>query len=86
MMIKIEKIEDIYPAIDELIIVLDKNDKQRYFSKVLKHRMYEVAWTTRSELLEEISKVLKDLIESKKNNLDDIIRSQIDEILNIIRK
>lgn len=85
-MINIEKIEDIYPAIDELIIALDKSDRQRYFSKVLKHRMYEIAWTTRSELLQEISKVLKDLIENEKNNLDDAISGQIDKILNIIHK
>jgi hypothetical protein len=61
MMINVNKIEDIYPAIDGLIKVLAQKNEQG-ISDVLHHRMYKVSWTFRSELFEELQGVLKDFL------------------------
>ena len=57
-MIRIQSSDDIYPAIEELIILL-KNQPASKLSAIIDHRMHKVSWTTRNELLEEIHNVLK---------------------------
>jgi hypothetical protein len=83
-MIRIRKIDDIYPAIGELIAILNKNDKQRQLAAILQHRIYKVSWTSRSELFEELNKVLKGFIEKDKHSLEEPFLNQVNEILKII--
>lgn len=85
-MINIKTKEDIYPAISELITILERDDKQRHISNILKHRMYKVSWTTRSELFEELSRILINFIETDNHSLDETIVSQINKILKVIEQ
>ena len=84
-MIKIKKPEDIYPAIDELISVFAQNNKQR-LSDILHHRMYKVSWTSRDELLEELSNVLKKITKDDKKDLESLVIDQIEKIIQLIDK
>ena len=84
-MIKVTKIEDVYAAIDELIKVLAQKNEQRV-SDILDHRMYKVSWTSSSELFEELQGILRNLIQEKRSNLDNLIVGQIEEILKTIER
>jgi hypothetical protein len=84
-MININNIEDIYPAIDELIKVLPHKNEQR-LSDILKHRMYKVSWTSRSELFEELQNVLRGFLQEKTSGFDKVIVDQIKQVLLTIEK
>jgi hypothetical protein len=84
-MIEITKIEDVYPAIDELIKVLAQKNEQRV-SDILDHRMYKVSWTSSGELFEELQGVLKNFLQEKRSDLDNLIVGQIEEILKTIER
>jgi len=84
-MINVHTIEDIYPAIDELIKVLPQKNKQ-CISNVLSHRMYKVSWTSRDELFEDLQNVLKDFLKKEKDDLDSLIVDQVNDILQLIEK
>jgi len=49
--------EDIYPLVEDLIIRLGR-DREKRLSAILDHRLHKVAWTSASELLEELKRVL----------------------------
>jgi hypothetical protein len=57
--VKIKTSEEIYVAIKELISEL-KTCGESKLSAILQHRTFQVAWTTRGELFEELIKVLSD--------------------------
>lgn len=81
-MIQIKTASDIYPAVEELIKQLNQHPKSN-LSAILNHRMHKVAWTTGSELLEELYTVLK---ESHSNSLfDSNIQNQIKTLMDIIK-
>jgi len=84
-MINVKKIDDIYPAVQELIKILAQNNEQHY-SDVLSHRMYKVSWTSRDELFEELQKVLNNLINGDQKGLDSSITNQVKDILQHIDK
>jgi len=84
-MINVKKIDDIYPAVQELIKILAQNNEQHY-SDVLSHRMYKVSWTSRNELFEELQKVLNNLINGDQKGLDSSITNQVKDILQHIDK
>ncbi len=83
-MIKVEKLEDVYPAIDELINRLSKNGNN-IIARTLYHRMYKVSWSCRDELLEELYQILKNVLNSNSGDLTLDIKQQIAEINNIIK-
>jgi len=83
-MIKVEKLEDVYPAIDELINQLSNNDNA-IIARTIYHRMYKVSWSCRDELLEELYQILNNVIISNSNDLTLDIKQQIAEINNIIK-
>jgi hypothetical protein len=84
-MIEINKKEDIYPAINELIYFFEQNDKEE-ISGILRHRMFKVSWTSQSELFEELSSVLKNIIKKNNKTFDEIIVNQIDKIIKMIQR
>lgn len=49
--------EDLYPMVEDLILRLRRDGATR-LAAILDHRMHKVAWTTASELLEELRGVL----------------------------
>ena len=54
----VNTIQDVYPAIEEVILLLN-NDRHKEFSVKLDHRMHQVSWTSSSELLEELKDIIK---------------------------
>lgn len=83
-MIEIKTIKDVYSAVDELMHLLTKNTKQKELAKMLRHRMYEVSWTTGSEVYSELNKVFRHFTEMHNINLDDNIIIQINKIIRVI--
>jgi len=84
-MIHVKKIEDVYPAIEELIKVLAQKNEQK-ISDLLHHRMYKVSWSSSSELFEELQGVLKGFLQKEGRNLDKRIADQIEDILKAIEE
>jgi hypothetical protein len=57
MSMEVRSPEDLYPIVEDLILRL-KRDGATRLAAILDHRMHKVAWTTASELLEELRGVL----------------------------
>lgn len=57
MSMEVRSPEDLYPIVEDLILRL-KRDGATRLAAMLDHRMHKVAWTTASELLEELRAVL----------------------------
>ncbi|MGH8489689.1 MAG: hypothetical protein ACREXS_12695 [Gammaproteobacteria bacterium] len=62
--------KNIYAAVADLIKTLDAAGHHR-IANVLEHRMYKVGWTSSSELLEELAKVLRNFLSETEPALDD---------------
>jgi len=62
-MIQVQTVEDIYPALDELVAELKAAGHPR-LATILHHRMHQVAWTARSELFEQLQDVLAEALKS----------------------
>lgn len=76
-------IDDVYSAIDELITELNMAGHSK-LATILYHRMHQVAWTTRSELFEELQNILVDALQSKDIALTDTMRNHIQQIEYIV--
>lgn len=80
---QVQTIEDVYPAIEELIAELKLSEGSN-LSSILDHRMHRVAWTARSELFEELQKVLVKALESGGINIPETARNQMRLIVRVI--
>jgi len=78
-------IYDIYSSIKQLITELDVSGNTE-LSDVLNHRMYQVAWASGSELLEELKDVFTESLQTKDINFSEPIRCQIQQILCTINR
>lgn len=56
-MLDVNTPDDVYPAVDELVSALNSLGKTE-LGAMLEHRVHKVAWTTRTELFEELRRVL----------------------------
>ncbi|MBN1672176.1 MAG: hypothetical protein JXR37_14140 [Kiritimatiellae bacterium] len=82
---QIQTIEDVYPAIDELVAELKVGSHSKLAS-VLHHRMHQVAWTARSELFEELQSVLTEALQSERAILPESVTNQMQQTVNVIRR
>jgi hypothetical protein len=80
---RVQTIEDVYPAIDELIVEL-RAFAGSNLANILDHRMHRVAWTDRAELLEELQRVLSKTLEDKSLKLPEPAERQIQLVLQVI--
>jgi len=80
---QIQTIEDVYSALDEMAGELQAAGQSR-LAAILHHRLHQVAWTTRSELLEELHKLLTNALDSNQEELPLLLRQQIERILLVI--
>lgn len=80
---QIQTIDDVYPAIEELISEL-KLASHSKLAGILYHRMHQVAWTVRSELFEELQNVLMEALKSEGVNLPEPIRDQMQQTVRVI--
>ena len=81
---QIQTIEDVYPAIEELIAEL-KLGHQAKLALILDHRMHQVAWTSRSEIFEELQSVLTETLQSEEACLTESVRDQIRQIARVVK-
>jgi hypothetical protein len=84
-MIEIQTTEDFYLALDALIVDLKAAD-QTQLSNILHYRVHNVAWTTRSELFEELQGVLTKALKSNELKLSKILKDHISQVLLFINK
>ena len=73
-------IEDIYPAIEALIVELRPLNPG--LSNVLDNRMRAVAWTSSEELYQELHRILSDALSG--NAIPAPLQSRVDAIANVI--
>lgn len=82
---RVETVEDIYPALDELVVELKAIGKSR-LAAILNHRVHQVAWTARSELFEELQKILAETLKSDQVQLPELLDEQIQRVLVVIEE
>jgi hypothetical protein len=80
---QVETIEDVYPALDELIVELKAAGCAR-LAAILDHRMHQVGWTARSELFEELNNILTKALGSQEPTLPEALQ-QIERVLLVIQ-
>jgi hypothetical protein len=83
-MIQVQTVEDVYPALDEVVAKLNAAGQSR-LATILHHRMHQVAWTARSELFEELRDVLTDALKSDAGKLAVELKQQMKRVLVVIR-
>jgi hypothetical protein len=83
-MIHVQTVDDVYPALDELVVELNAFGEPR-LAAILHHRMHQVAWTARSELFEELQSVLSKAVACDDTKLPQSLKEQIERVLRIIR-
>lgn len=81
-MIQVQTVENVYPALDELIVELNSIGQSR-LATTLHHRIHQVAWTARSELFEDLQNILTEFLESG-TILPESLKEQIKRVLLVI--
>ena len=79
----VSTIQDIYPAVEELILLLKEREHTK-ISSVLEHRMHEVSWTSASELYEELRNILCNAISN--SDVAHEIKEQMRTLVTVIDK
>ena len=80
---RVQTVEDVYPAIDELIVEAGAAGHAR-LATILHDRMYQAVWTAGSELIEELQDVLTQALESDGPKLPDSLKQQMKQVLLVI--
>jgi len=75
--------DKLYSEIEGLISDL-RDGAEQSIANIIDHRMHKVSWTTRSELLECIEKLLKEELEVRGAELDKLIVKRMRHILSMI--
>jgi hypothetical protein len=82
-MTQIKTIDDLYAEVDKLIAKLKSSGHAR-LAGVLFQRLHEVAWTSGSELLDELATILKETTQSSSGNLGPDLRQDVEDILRVL--
>jgi bifunctional pyridoxal-dependent enzyme with beta-cystathionase and maltose regulon repressor activities len=80
---QLQTIEDVYPAVEELIVELNRTTHS-HLASILDHRMHQVAWSTGSELLEELQAVLREALDLQKEGMPESLVIQVQRVIQII--
>lgn len=83
-MMAVHTTDDIYPALREIIEVLRLSGLDKY-AAVLAHRMTKVAWTSQTELFEELVRVLSDIEASQDAAMSATLSKQVRLLLKMLR-
>jgi hypothetical protein len=81
---QVQTVQDVYSALDEVISELNAVGHSR-LATILYHRMHQVAWTSRSELFEELRDVLADALKSDAGEFAVELKQQMERVLVVIR-
>ncbi|HUV63272.1 MAG TPA: hypothetical protein VMW24_05195 [Sedimentisphaerales bacterium] len=83
-MIDVKSVQDVYPAIEELIPVLEQLG-YRDVSCKLDHRIHKVCWTSATELFEELGKLLRG-VNSSKLDIGPDLQKNLERLLAVIEQ
>lgn len=84
-MTRINTTGELYAEVDRLIANLRSVGRPR-LADVLNVRVHEVAWTSGSELMEELEKVLVEALQPTSESLEPRMRQDIENILEAISR
>jgi hypothetical protein len=73
-----------YEPFDKLIISL-RADGLLKESDILHHRIHKVAWTTSSELFEELGQVIKKIRQENPPSLSDVSKEHVSEAIEMVK-
>jgi hypothetical protein len=73
-------LDDLYAAVEELIVELNSVDRAKLAS-ALSYRLHNVAWTTSSELLEELRSLLTEASRDDREHLPVALDQKVRHIL-----
>ena len=82
---EIRTVQDIYTSVDALVAELNSL-KLSGLANTLSFRVHKVAWTSRSELLEELQAVMSEALRVDGGSLPPSIKREIEEILRGIER
>jgi len=82
-MIRMLSVTEVYAEIDKLVLALEA-EGEKHFSLMLKHRLHSVAWTSGSELLEEIQAIFKEMLASSTSHLPEERKQNVARLLKSI--
>ena len=74
----------VYIEVESLIKLLRSQGHQR-LSDILCHRMYDVAWTTGSELMDELTTVLDEAVADASCGFDEVTLDKIAFVRHLVR-
>jgi hypothetical protein len=78
-----ERIEEVYARVDQLAVDLKAAGVGK-LAAVLDHRLHKVAWTTQSELLEELRKILSRIDCSERESLPKPLAESVKALLSSV--
>jgi hypothetical protein len=84
-MIPIRTLDDLYSAVDELITELNSLNRTQ-LAGALSHRLHIVAWTTGSELIEELRSLLSEALSAHGEPLSHAAEQKIQHILTAMER
>jgi hypothetical protein len=79
----IDSINDLYAEVDKLIAKL-KSSRNARLADALQYRLHKVAWTSGSELLDELATLLEEAARDGDRNLESELQQDIKVILGAI--
>jgi hypothetical protein len=82
---EIKTVQDVYTSIDTMVAELNSLDFVR-LANTLSFRVHEVAWTSGSELLEELQTVMSEALRTDGDSLPSSIKQEIENILRGIER
>lgn len=75
--------EDVYRSVNDLISALRAAGHEK-LAGVLDHRLHKVAWTSGSELLEELRSVLCEALDPRSPSKSTLLTGDIEDVLRLI--
>ena len=82
----IKSIRELHLSIENLVELLEKKHDLRGLATTLKQRVSTSVWTTGSEFLETIQADLQNLLNKNDNDLDEVIKDKIRNVLEAINE
>lgn len=82
-MTTINSLNDLYAEIDRLIGKLKSAGHVR-LADILFHRLHKVAWTSGSELQDELTRILEEALQGRPGNLEADLQQDIGSILSAL--
>jgi hypothetical protein len=84
-MTRINTVSELYGEMDKIVSKLKSSGHAR-LAAILFQRLHEVAWTTGSELLDELATILREAVQGNSENLTPALLQDVTDILSAITR